>query len=260
MSYGRYGSRWGEKNTATRTPSGTPLKPGIDVQHSRPSPNPNMPARESWQGPPVAPGLPADVMGETPNLHVVPTGGPVEHIPRDPMQGLGGGHGLSIMAAQNLRGEVHSMDDGSVPARRWQPSTYRDGTPGIAYIPDMEPSGDSPQTVRLQATGVGVEHDPNARRAGRFKRWWDRTIDMHRYQVELRPRTGRYAVTAPSRPADPTGTHLSTPFGNVVENNMSTMDKWVVPQLRRAPQPYDNPVTVDGSEALMPQHLAKWGL
>jgi hypothetical protein len=236
-----------------------PLQPQPDPEHLTPTAEPDLASGQQplWVATDHgAPTLPDHLVGDSPAGNTS-AGGPIDHTPDDPGFGVGGGHGQTTLEAQAVRGELHGEDLGAVAAHQYVPKTDRDGTWYLDQIPDVVGDGDSPATLQLDRTGVGQPNDPEARLAFRWKRWVDRHIDMHRYGVIYRPRV---VVAADAQiPQPPVGqpTQLDSPYPTMVK--MGTPDAFVAPQLRRSPDPWDQPITGDGVTG-GPFGLTSWGL
>lgn len=177
-----------------------PLNPAIDPEHLTPTDDQGA---QPWVSTVAAPSLPAMFTGEPFATPVSVGGGPVDATPLDHADGVGVGAGLTLEQSQALSGSLHAQDRGAVAAHAYHPSVDRDGTPRIEISADGIGDGDSPQTLALKRTGTDV--DPLARRGKRMKRWYDRKIDMHRFDVEFRPRYVKSATPGGStdmRPSD----------------------------------------------------------
>jgi hypothetical protein len=243
-----------------------PLKPDIDPEHLDPTANTEpVVGVPLWVSTVRAPGMDESQIAEPYATGAVTGGGPIDHTPEDPNFGVGVGHGQSVPVAQEVRTVLMEDDRGATAARRWQAKTDRDGTPRMAFIPDMAEPSDSPQTHQLQRSGVGQPNDPFARRARRFWRWWDRKIDMHRYVVERRPRYGRNAYTAQAQPPVANPSQLDSPYPTSATYWPGSDDRFVLPQTRRTPRPWDDPGRVDAqaervNSGFSEQLLPAWGL
>lgn len=236
-----------------------PLKPPVDPEHLHPTDNPDtVVGMPLWFQSDSAPTLPDALTSEgygTP----VGGGGPLDHTPRDPEFGVGGGHGQTTLEAQAIRGELHGADYGAVAVHAYEPMTDRDGQPHVAILYDTPGDGDSPATLQLKRTGVGQPNDPYARTGKRQKRWWDRIIDMHRYTPEYRPMYLRNAHGSVEMPATPHGMQLDSPY---IANGpfLATPDNFVSPQERRTPVPWDQPLMGDGSAQQLTGVVNSYGL
>jgi hypothetical protein len=246
----------------------TPLTSDRDPEHLNPTPTPEF-AHESpaWQDSTGAPGLPVSVLDEQ-LVCMYGAGGPVDNTPIDHAYGMGTGPGLSTLEAQDYRMAWHMTDDGAVAAHQWVPMMERDdrpGSPGAAFIPHVPGDGDSPQTLQLERTGVGQPNDPEARPGKRFARWRDRYIDMHRWTVETRPLTPKYARGAQEQPAVPAGTQINSPYATSVTQHLGPKDTFVPQFVRRAPGAWDESLATDGAGssiagAVDNYGLGRWGL
>lgn len=241
-----------------------PLKPAIDPEHMEPTDNPEFQQTPpSWMSTAPAPLLPMDMLpGADPSLA---TGiGPIDHTPLDPNYGPGPGPGLTTLENQDIRGQWHSIDDGAYAARMYQAPITVDGAYHLEVSYDQQQSGDSPQTLQLDRTGIGQPNDPEATARGpakRWKRWRDRYIDWHRYAVEMRPAEQRYAVPNPARSAVTAGnTQLVSPFGNSVGFLAGPADRFVPSLVRRAPGPWDEALSSDGTASTIAGTVNAYGL
>jgi len=250
----RISGGWAQKRHTG--PIDVPLVAPIDPEHLHPTANIDVTVGDPmWVQSDTAPFLPMDYTGAGVG-QVVGGGGPLDHTPDDPNFGVGGGHGLTIQQSQVVMGELHGLDLGAVAAHAWDPITDRDGAPHMAIIYDTPGEGDSPQTLQLQRTGVGQPNDPYARTGKRIKRWWDRHIDMHWYDVERRPIYGRNAYTAQVQPPAPDGTQYDSPFPTLGPFHV-TPDSFVMPQERTAPTTWNEPSDMVGVGLY---GLGQWGL
>lgn len=255
----RYSGAWSRRTQADTV---APLKPGIDPEHLDPTDNPewvNQPP--GWVSTVDSPILPDEMypMADPP----MPTGeGPIDYAPQDHSYGMGFGPGLSVMEAQDLRSYWHSQDDGSYAAGAWQAMVDRDGQPHLEVTEDGMPGGDSPQTLQYERTGVGQPNDPDARVGKRFKRWYDRYIDYHRYDTDRRPLTPVQAYTAQPQPPVPNGTQLDSPYHTAATGYWGPPDRFVAPQMRRVPGDWAEPITTDATDSPSPVGfgLTQYGL
>jgi hypothetical protein len=260
----RYTGAWARK--AQSPTLAVPLVAATDPQHLKPDPNLNPDATAIWVQGQSAPTLPSDLMHE-PFGVPIGGGGPVDHTPQDHSFGVGGGHGLTDLQSQDQMLAWHELDLGSVAATQYNPLTSREDAqapgngPHVAIIADTPGDGDSPQTLTYQRTGVGTPIDPYARTGKRQKRWWNRFIDMHWFDVTYRPMVDRYAVPQMSQPAVPGGTQLDSPYASNGPMR-ATPDGFVYPQERRTPVPWDQPLTQDpsGYQVDPTSGLTAWGL
>jgi hypothetical protein len=260
VGYNAY-STFGRK-PSTPTPV-VPIKPAIDPEHLAPTATPefvNM--APIWQGF-AMPEVPQEYeSGEHPSP--VGGGGPVDMTPDSPEFGVGGGPGLTTIESQQVRTGLMSLDYGAVAARTTEPLTDRhDGSgPHADFYTDESAAFDSPQTLQLKRTGVGQPNDPYARTASRFWRWWDRTIDFHRYDVVYRPMVARTAYTAQAQPAVPDGTQYDSPYATAATVYSGPQDRFVVQEVRRIPTPFDQNAAIDPTQAVDSSvyGLQVWGL
>lgn len=259
MAKARLSGSWGRKAS---TPSfEVPLVQDRDPEHLHPAPDVDVViGGPQWQqSGGTAPDVPQSwVVSDWPTP--IGGGGPIDMDPHDPDLGPGAGHGDTIAQSQAIRTYWMSKADGSVNARLYQPQVDRDGTNHVDVIADVPLDGDSPQTLVLERSGVGTPNDPYARTGKRIKRWYDRVIDMHRFTVELRPIPVRNAFTAQYQPPVLGGNQYDSPFATPASFR-ATPDASVLPQVRRTPESWTDPVTGDGiGSNLNPAGLPVWGL
>jgi len=246
---------------AAAAPVQVPLAEPLDPRHATPDPNPEYgpgnPAH--WRQATPVPGLPDAVEpGSIPE--VLPTGvGPIDHTPQDHNFGPGYSPALDTLAAQDADSPWHRVNDGSVAARAYVHPVMRDGSTHVDVIQDPSVQMDSPGTTLLQRTGYGVPTDPEAWLGRRIQRWFRRSIDMHRYDVVLRPHTLRYAAPQYAATAAGQGSYVP-PYGNVVSHNPQSPDRMVRSMVRRAPQPWDESQSVDGAAANVTGSVDDFGL
>ena len=260
MPQTRFAGAWARK-ASTPMPD-VPLKPDIDPEHLNPSAAPDIDLfgqNALWQeSGPSAPYLPDDMVS-IPVGSPVGGGGPVDFTPQDPQYGLGVGPGLTQAQSRAETLSWHEDDRGAVASRRWQAMTDRQPGEGphVVIIPDVPLDGDSPETLQYERSGVGTANDPYARTGLRQKRWWDRFIDMHRWEVDYRPKYLRNASAIGDQPPVPNGTQLDSPF-TTPGPYYGTQDSFVSPQLRRTPTAWDEPMYSDGETSGLGSTV--WGL
>ena len=259
MARSRISGAWGRKLSVPSFE--VPLVQDRDPEHLNPTANVDVVVGDPlWtQSEGAAPEVPQSwVVSDWPTP--IGGGGPIDMDPLNPEIGPGAGHGDTVLESQAIRTAWMSKPDGSVSARLYQPQVDRDGTNHVDVIPDVPLDGDSPQTLQLERTGVGQPNDPFARTGRRIKRWYDRTIDFHRFTVELRPMPIRNARTAQYQPPVYAGTQYDSPFSTPAAFR-ATPDANVVPQIRRTPDNWQNPVTGDGLPSPVGDFgLTAWGL
>lgn len=248
---------WAKRSTPSNA---APLKPGPDPEHEKASPLLDVPVGQpGWaQSGPTPPTLPAAL--DSTIRQPDPGGiGPVDESPDfGHGLGIGPGHAMTIPQVQEERRIVHGEDLGAPAANTWVPMINRDGYNHVDVIADTDNDGESPQTVALQRSGLGVATDPYARTGRRIKRWYDRFIDMHDWAVERRPAYIRNAYTGPNQPPVPGGNQLDSPF-QTFGNPYVTPDSFVAPQTRRAPGAWDEYMQHDGTYEPT-TGLGSWGL
>jgi len=243
-----------------------PLVSERDPEHLTPTATPEYEDMAPlWMSTVDAPTLPGEVGAQDAEAGTFPMGlGPLDHTPDDPQLGIAGGNGMTLAQAQAQRGAAHSMDYGAVAAHAWNPMRDRDGTPHVDEIPQGPLNGDSPQTLVLERTGLGQPNDPYARPGKRIQRWYDRYIDMHRYPVTYPPKTSKQARTAQVQPPVTDPTQYDSRYPTAATQWMGTQDRFVEPQLRREPVPWQQPgtgdATVDNVTGVSNDYgLGQWG-
>lgn len=261
----RYSGGWARKASAP-IPA-VPLKPALDPEHLDPTDNPDVVVGlPMWSETQAGPGMPSEYITDGYGTPVQAGGGPIDYTPDDPNFGPGAGHGQTIAQAQAVRTQWMDTDYGAVAARRWQTRTDRDGTPHLDVIRDVDYAGDSPATVGItERSGIGVpENDPYARTGQRQKRWWDRVIDMHWFDVSMRPARIRNARPVPEQLPGGT-TQYDSPWPTMEPARVSP-DAYVTPQPRRTPPlPWATADQSDGTAQTLAGNvngfgLSSWGL
>lgn len=255
MARTRLSGAWARRSTPTLA---VPLKPQPDPEHLNPTDNVDvMAGMPLWVESDAAPTLPTQFTTEGFGVPIG-GGGPVDHTPDDPNYGPGAGHGQTLAEAQAVRTEWMSRDDGAVAARLWQPAVDRDGAPHVAIIPDVPLDGESPQTLEYKRSGVGTANDPFARTGKRIKRWYDRFIDRHMWDVDFRPAPVRNAKTAQNQP--PGGnTQYDSPW-SIPAPARTSPDAFVAPMVRRTPVDWAQPISDDGTVAQLLGDRNQFGL
>ncbi len=240
-----------------------PLVTDRDPEHTTPTGAPEFVAETpDWRSTAPAPDLPDDIAGETPDAAMATGYGPVDHTPESHDFGVGIGAGLTTLESQDRMAGWHNDDRGAPAALAYHAPIMRDGTPHVDLVYDTPGAGDSPGTLELERTGVGAPSDGgNSHISKRTQRWYDRYIDMHRYPVTMRPVTPRFARPNPSVPAVPNGTQGDSPFPTAPGFWAITPDRWVVPTVRRTPEPWDQNMATDGTgQPAAGYGLSTWGL
>jgi hypothetical protein len=231
-----------------------PLVSDRDPEHANPTPDPNQVggARPSWEQTVTAPDLPAQLYPGQ-EYPLVGGGGPVDRTPVDHSYGVG----IGPVADATL--PFHATDMGEVAAHHYTAPKMRDGQAGVLIIEDMHGDGDSPQTLPNQRMGVGEPADPAARRASMIRRFWDRFIDMHRYDVQFRPETASQIRARVASNAGPAASSAVPNTPSILGYDPSSPDRFVGPFTRRAPGPWDDALATDGTGQAQ-QDLGSWGL
>lgn len=220
-----------------------------DPEHLNPTPSPEyegMPQPE-WVSTVEAPSLPGEVEGGDLDDSSLPQGLPLDHTPDTPDFGYGVGPGLSLNDAIEVRA-ASQQDFGAVAAHRWTDTFDRDATPGTEFVPNLPGNGASPETVAITETaGVGAPYDGgNSRMGRRLKRWFDRRIDMHRFETTYPPHLPKHALVTPVQEA-PKPNQFTQAGPTVVANPTMSPDQFVLPFARREPVPWLQPSTQDGT-------------
>lgn len=251
----------------SQQPQNVALTPGIDSQHMKPDPDPNLPQgqRPDWQQATAVPDMPVALMGSIPSVDHIGIG-PVDSVNyENTLGGMGSGHGLDPLQAMDASRDAHMTDDGSYAARMYRAAVDRDGTYHAAIVHATPGDGESPQTLAMQQTGVGAPTDQgNSRQSKRITRWAERRIDMHWWEVAFRPLRPNYA--RPVAVSQVTETNQRAPgTPSVVGWNPSTSDRFVEPMTRRSPGDWQEPFTADGTRTAMATAqgqfaLGSWGL
>jgi hypothetical protein len=174
-----------------------------------------------------------------------------------PGEGVGDLPGYDQASAREVSRIAHSRDYGAVSARLYAPAVDRDGTYNVSIVTNHDNAGDSPETLQFERTGVGSPNDPYARSNKRIVRWRDRTIDMHWWGVEQRPKPIRTAQGSRELPPVPNRTQWVSPFA---AGRIEHPDNWQPAQERRAPREWGERTTTDGGEADAMSAASAYGL
>jgi hypothetical protein len=249
--YDRYSGAWDRR---TEAPEQVALKPQPDPQHLTPDPDPNNTGfTPMWVNSAGAPLLPEEIEAATRARQLATGLGPVDNTPESHFYGRGVGPGLTTLEAQDVMGPYHEDDQGAVAAHAYVAMVDRDDAPGSPHA-DLtfgEPgNGASPESLRMLETGVGAPYDKGLSREGRwFRRWRNRTIDMHRYPVDMRPLTPRTAYIAPNQPAmsNDRRTQIDSPFATAATYHAGPSDSFVQQVVRRQPRNWADPLSTDGT-------------
>ena len=246
----------------TQQPMLPVLHPDIDAEHSRPTDNPEFVNTDPvWASTVHAPILPSELYPGAgyPPANFAP-GGPIDHTPEDHNFGPGTGPDLSLMEAQELRGYWHSLDMGTVEAESWVHSKNTEDQYKRYEADDMIGQGNSPADNEKHIRGVGAPGDPDARLAKRMKRYSDRYIDDHRWDPHPTPVVQRYSRGVPARGPVPDGSQITSPFGNSLTTTVSSPDKFLQQQIRRAPENPGDAWAHDGTGANVVGTVNQYGL
>lgn len=257
MAYSRYAwARFGDVSPVV------PIHPQPDPGHLNPTNSTRFVARAaSWQQDTAVPSLPAEMVDLDPEA--APTGrggGPIFTPTTDPSHGVGSGHGETNEEASAIRAPWVLQDDGSVLAGHWSHTPLQDETqhPSDEAPPEMDLY--SPVTVDQQYhKGIGSPHSPQStpERVRRIKRWTDRRIDRHWWMPEMQPKYSHAGTGTPMVPAQPIGNNV-TPFP--VNTFFGTPDRFLHPERQTTPRPWDEQMTVDGTQNDTAVSLGSWGL
>lgn len=250
MAYNTYTNVWDKR---TLNVSEAALKPGPDPQHSDPDPTPEyQQMTPMWVNSAGAPLLPEEIEAATRARSLQTGDGPVDETPQSHFYGRGVGPGLSTIESQDTMAPYHEDDQGSVAANAWVAYPDRDdtaGSPGVDIYFGEPGNGASPETLKFEEEGVGAPYDKGVSRIGRWtRRYRNRTIDMHRYPVDMRPLTPRAAYIAPHQPTiGIEGNQLDSPFDTAATYRAGTMDQFVPQVVRRQPRNWAEPLSTDGT-------------
>lgn len=256
---------WARRYTA---PTQVPVQSPLDPEHLNPTRDVDQPGGKlaPWQSTVAAPDLPAQLLPGSFG-HQLDTGlGPVDHTPDDPNYGVGSLPGVTQDEAQDTVLPWHTEDYGAVAAQQWVATVDRDGQPRLEVMHNEPGHGDSPGQVVHESTGVGAVTDQgNSRRGRREKRWYDRYIDFHRWDVSMGPSGTQYARGPSARTAVSSGGPNVSPYGNSVAYSAGPADRFVAPLERRVPGAWDAPLNTDGIQqtvagATTQYGLTQWGL
>lgn len=220
-----------------------------DAQHDNPSANPGD-RRPNW----VTEGgryeyMPPELIEDVP-LNDARGGGLVDGEPQSHDYGIGVGAGLPLMESMAQNAAGHATDLGSVAARKYTVPSDQDGT-WSRRLDAMPRDGEygSQGNIDLQKTSLPAT-SPNAadRESKRQVSLWDRVFMRLTYQTDHRPLTVPTAYTAqPQPPASQGGQVASSPYATAATARVRVVNA-IAPQLRRAPGPWDESMTVEGSD------------
>jgi len=258
---------------ARRTAVGplVPVQAATDPQHMTPDANPEFVNQTpSWvQGTPM-PGLPGDLLMENAYPHpVIAPGGPQDQTPWGGFEGHsfgpGAGPGITQAEASAIRGYWGELDMGAIAMHDDVPVVETEDMYGRYVQDDMTDHGDSPATLQYEQQGYGSPLDPDARLGKREKRFSQRYIDMHRYEVHPTPYTPQYAVPVPAQGIIANGNQHTSPFANNMSGQIGTVDTFVQEQIRRAPAEFGAAYSQDGTPSNLfgsvnAYGLPSWGL
>ena len=209
----------------------------------------------------LVPGMPADVEGDQANIGTPTTHGYLDMTPQGGDFGMPAFPGLTIDEGQAIRGVAHSQDFGAVAARQYVTPPSRE-TFHIEMVdgPDYEGNPAEQNTIRW-VTGVGTQYDGgNSVHHKQKRRWLDRIIPNHWYEVEMNPSYKRYAALPNDKPqVTQLRNQAMSPYsaGEIIYEGGS----FTPPQERRTPEPWDTTMIESGTpEPGADFGLGQWGL
>lgn len=245
-----YSGAW--RSGAYKQPSLAGSIPALD--HREPQDEPN--SADNWKTAPDNPPLPPVEMVDDFAFTVDQSpGGPV-YLPVE-------GHDIQYTGVPSVRvgpgpvlppNTVHQNDDGSYAARRYkapvlQDGTYSNGQLQMSYdVAGLRPAGTPDLPV---APGMQQQLNPNEypnRRVGHFfQRLTDRVFQRVQWDVEYRPVIVPNAYTATQAGPAAQQNQYTSPYAPSQTVDVRVVNT-VAPQLRRTPDPWDESITVDGTE------------
>lgn len=215
-----------------------------------------------WLDTSNAPGMPSDVEDTQESIGTPAPHGYIDQTPQGGDFGMPAFAGLTLEEGQAIRGVAHSQDFGAPAARKYTSPPNRDGdlNIGIVVAPEYEGNPAEQNNIRY-VTGVGTEYDGgNSVHNKRMKRWRDRPIDFHWWQVEMNPSYVRQATPAVTKPQVTDGRNQTmSPYG--AGEIIYTGDSFLAPMERRTPEPWDTSLIESGTPAPGADFgLGSWGL
>jgi hypothetical protein len=210
----------------------------------------------------IAPGMPADVEDHSPGIGTPTTHGYIDTTPQGGDFGMPAFPGFTIDEGQAVRGVAHSQDFGAFAARKYVSPPNRDGDNNIGMVdaPDYEGNPAEQNNIRF-VTGVGTQYDGgNSVHNRRIKRWRDRYIDFHWWDVQMNPSYQRHATPAVTKPLVTANRNQAmSPYsaGEILYEGGS----FTLPMERRTPEPWDTGMIQPGTpEPGADFGLGQWGL
>ena len=210
----------------------------------------------------MAPGMPGEVEGDQYNVGTPATHGYIDSTPMGGDFGMPAFPGFTILEGQAVRGVAHAQDFGSVAARKYQTPPNLDGERNVDDFlsPDNQGTNTEQQKIRWEY-GYGTEYDNgNSVHGRKIRRWRDRVIPMHWYDVEMNPSLRRYATPAVEKPLVTGNRNQSmSPYsaGHILYEGGS----FTLPQERRTPEPWDTAMIESGTPEMGADFgLGSWGL
>jgi hypothetical protein len=213
-----------------------------------------------WEDTSDAPALPGDVIDEQQVISPGPAKGYVDLTPQGGDFGMPAFPGFTIEEGQAVRGVAHSQDFGSVAARKYSSPKNRDGDYKVDDygLGDVRGTSDEQNDIRWN-TGVDAASDPGANHHRTIRRWRDRRIDYHWWDVTPSPSYVRNSGMPNTKPQLTNGNQSISPFaaGDIYYQG----DSFLVPMERRTPEPWDTAMIEEGSPTPGEDFaLGTWGL
>jgi hypothetical protein len=210
----------------------------------------------------IAPGMPSDVQDDQANIGTPTTHGYIDTTPQGGDFGMPAFPGFTIEEGQAVRAVAHAQDFGAFDARKYTSPPNRDGTLNVGMVdaPDYEGNPAEQNNIRW-VTGVGGPYDGgNSVHNKRIKRWRDRVVDFHWWEVQMNPSYARYATPAVTKPAV-TGDRNQTMSPYSAGEILYDGGAFTLPQERRTPEPWDTALIQSGTpDPGSDFGLGQWGL
>lgn len=210
----------------------------------------------------LAPGMPSDVEGDEYNIGTPASTGYIDMTPQGGDFGMPAFPGFTIREGQAIRGVAHSQDFGAFAARKYVSPPIVDGDRNVDDFlsPDNQGTNSEQNTIRYE-TGVGTQYDGgNSVHARKIRRWRDRVIPMHWWEVEMNPSYRRSATPAVKKPLVTANRNQAmSPYsaGEILYEGGS----FTLPQERRTPEPWDTAMIQPGTpDPGADFGLGSWGL
>lgn len=245
-----YSGAW--RSGAYKQPSLAGSVPALD--HREPQDQPN--SSDNWKTAPDNPPLPpAEVIDDFAFSVDQSAGGPVFQPPKAHETPASGVSSVRVGPGPVLPpNAAHMGDDGSYAARRYhapvlQDGKYSNGQLQMSYdVAGLRPAGtpDLPVAPGMQQQLNPSEY-PNRRVGHFFQRLTDRVFQRVQWNVEYRPVVVPNAYTATPAAASGTQNQYTSPYAPAQSTQVRVVNT-VAPQMRRTPDPWDESITVDGTE------------